>query len=281
MPTVIDFGIARATEERLTDKTVITRQHQFLGTPAYMSPEQAGLGGLDIDTRSDIYSLGVLLYELLTDGPPFDPRQLGAAGMEATLRTIREQEPPRPSTRLGKLTSGEFAAVAARRGETPVQLNRRLRGELDWIVLKAVEKDRTRRYESANGLAADLRRHLDNEPVTAVPPTLRYQFGRFARKHRVALATVAAFALVLLAGTFATAWQAVRATRLAAQERQASSEAQKHLALARLNAYASEMNVAQHALAEHNLERILELLNRQRSKTGEQVDLREIGRAPL
>lgn len=164
--------------------------------------------------------------------------------------------------------------MAARRGETPVQLNRRLRGELDWIVLKAVEKDRTRRYESANGLAADLRRHLDNEPVTAVPPTLRYQFGRFARKHRVALATVAAFALVLLAGTFATAWQAVRATRLAAQERQASSEAQKHLALARLNAYASEMNVAQQALAENNLERILELLNRQRPKPGEQDDLR-------
>ena len=163
VPKVIDFGVAKAIEEPLTDKTLFTRFHQFLGTPAYMSPEQAGLGGLDVDTRSDIYSLGVLLYELLTGRTPFDP-QLARAGYERILQTIREQEPPRPSTRLSSLKREDLVAIAGRRREEPEHLHKLVRGDLDWIVLKALEKDRTRRYESANGLAADLRRYLDDEP---------------------------------------------------------------------------------------------------------------------
>jgi serine/threonine protein kinase/WD40 repeat protein len=259
VPKVIDFGVAKAIAEPLTDKTLFTRFHQFLGTPAYMSPEQAGLGGLDIDTRSDIYSLGVLLFELLTGQPPLNARELRGAGQEAMLKTIREVEPPKPSTRLSMLKPEDLTTVAARRREEPQRLARLVRGDLDWIVLKALEKDRARRYESANGLAADLRRYLDNEPIAARPPSNLDRFQKLARRHKLAFAAVGAVLAALIVGLITTSWQASRAKR--------------HLEQARLNAYVSEVNVAQQALAENNLARALQLLDRHRPR-GNQTDLR-------
>lgn len=259
VPKVIDFGVAKAIEEPLTDKTLFTRFHQFLGTPAYMSPEQAGLGGLDVDTRSDIYSLGVLLYELLTGRTPFDP-QLVREGYERILQTIRGQEPPRPSTRLSSLKREDLVIIAGRRREEPERLHKLLRGDLDWIVLKALEKDRTRRYQSANGFAADLRRYLDNEPIAARPPSTLYRIEKLARRNKLLFGAAGAVVAALVVGLVATTWQSVRANR--------------NLARARLNAYVSEMSVAQQAMAENNLERALQLLDRQRPKPGEKEDLR-------
>jgi serine/threonine protein kinase len=164
-PKVIDFGIAKATEGRLTDATVYTQLHQFIGTPAYMSPEQAEMSGLDIDTRSDIYSLGVLLYERLAGSTPFDTSELMSQGIDAMRKTIREKEPPRLSTRFATLKGEELTTTAKRRSADKSKLMHQLKGDLDWIVMKCLEKDRTRRYETANGLAADLKRHLNNEPI--------------------------------------------------------------------------------------------------------------------
>ncbi|MBM3855546.1 MAG: serine/threonine protein kinase, partial [Verrucomicrobia bacterium] len=161
VPKVIDFGIAKTMHGRLTDSTVYTRLEQFIGTPAYMSPEQAELAGLDLDTRSDIYSLGVVLYELLTSQPPFDPKTLSAAGLDELRRLIREVEPPRPSHRLGTLGPADLTGVAKQRAATAAQLTTELRGDLDWIVMKAIEKQRNRRYDSAAALAADVTRYLE------------------------------------------------------------------------------------------------------------------------
>ncbi len=162
VPKVIDFGIAKATEGRLTDKTVHTQLHQFIGTPAYMSPEQAELSSVDVDTRSDIHSLGVLLYELLTGRTPFDHQELVKIGLDAMRQTIRSKEPLRPSTRLSTLAASELTTVAKARRSEPPKLIHSLRGDLDWIVMKCLEKDRARRYETANGLAGDVQRHLNN-----------------------------------------------------------------------------------------------------------------------
>jgi tetratricopeptide (TPR) repeat protein len=213
VPKVIDFGVAKATQARLTEKTVFTRFRQWIGTPAYMSPEQAGLGNLDVDTRSDVYSLGVLLYELLTGQTPFDAQKMLASGYAAVMQTIREEDPPKPSTRLSTLAREELSAVAAKRKAEPAKLGGLIRGDLDWIVMKALEKDRTRRYETANNLALDIGRHLQGEPVSAAAPTALYLAQKFVRRHRTGLATAAALALLLAAGTVVSTWQAVRATR--------------------------------------------------------------------
>ena len=185
VPKVIDFGIAKATQGRLTDHTLFTAFEQFIGTPAYMSPEQAEMSGIDIDTRSDIYSLGVLLYELLTGRPPFDPKTLLQAGLDEIRRIIREVEPVKPSTRLNTLADADRDTTARQRGTAPAQLSLLLRGDLDWIVMKALEKNRNRRYETASGLALDIQRHLHNEPVFARPPTTAYRISRLIRRNRL------------------------------------------------------------------------------------------------
>ena len=182
VPKMIDFGIAKAIGEPLTDKTVYTQFEQFIGTPAYMSPEQAGISGLDIDTRSDIYALGVLLYELLTGRTPFESKELARAGLEEMLRYIREAEALKPSTRLSRLGPEEQTTTAQRRATEAPKLIRSLRGDLDWIVMKCLEKDRRRRYETANGLAQDIERHLGNEPVVAQPPSTAYRLNKFVRR---------------------------------------------------------------------------------------------------
>ena len=222
VPKVIDFGIAKATQGRLTDRTLFTAFEQFIGTPAYMSPEQAEMSGIDIDTRSDIYSLGVLLYELLTGRPPFDPKSLLQAGLDEIRRVIREVEPMKPSTRLNTLADSDRDSTARQRGTAPAQLSLLLRGDLDWIVMKALEKNRSRRYETASGLALDIHRHLHNEPVLARPPTAGYRISRLIRRNRLAFAAAGFVALSLVAGTVistAEAMRARRAERVAAVER--------------------------------------------------------------
>jgi serine/threonine protein kinase/WD40 repeat protein len=207
VPKVIDFGIAKATtDQRLTDKTLYTAIEQFIGTPAYMSPEQAELSGLDIDTRSDIYALGVLLYELLTGKTPFDAKRLVEAGLNEIRRIISEEEPPRPSTRLSTLTAEEQTTTAKLRHTDPPKLVHLVRGDLDWIVMKCLEKDRTRRYETANGLADDLERHLGNEPIQARPASNLYRLRKFARRHRLPVVAAGAVTAALIVGLGLAAW---------------------------------------------------------------------------
>jgi serine/threonine protein kinase/tetratricopeptide (TPR) repeat protein len=224
VPKVIDFGIAKATGGlQLTDKTVFTAFGQFIGTPAYMSPEQAVMTSLDIDTRSDIYALGVLLYELLTGKTPFETKELLAIGLDEMRRTIREKDPERPSTRLSTLPDKELSTTARSRGLDAPKLISQLRGDLDWIVMKALEKDRARRYETANGLAMDLQRHLNNEPIAARPPSTAYVLTKLARRHTLAFAAAGIVAFTLLGGILVSSWYAVRATRaekVAEKERQ-------------------------------------------------------------
>jgi serine/threonine protein kinase/WD40 repeat protein len=213
VPKVIDFGIAKATQGRLTDMTLVTAFDQFIGTPAYVSPEQAVLTSLDIDTRSDIYSLGVLLYELLTGKTPFDTQQLLAVGLHELRRTIREQEPMRPSTRLSTMGEVDLTTVAQARQAEPARLRNLLRGDLDWIVMKCLEKNRTRRYETANGLARDVERHLRNEPVLARPPSRLYEFQKTLRRHWIGFAATATVLVALAIGTVVSTLEAVRARR--------------------------------------------------------------------
>ncbi len=206
VPKVIDFGIAKAIEDKLTDKTLFTAYGNFIGTPAYMSPEQAEYSGLDIDTRSDIYSLGVLLYELLTGRPPFEQNELLASGLDEMRKTLRERDPHRPSTKLDTLQTDELTATALRRHIEPPKLQLLLKGDLDWIVMKALEKDRRRRYETANGLAMDVRRYLDSEPVLARPPSRWYRIQKLVRRNRGIFAAAGAVALALVVGLGTATW---------------------------------------------------------------------------
>jgi tRNA A-37 threonylcarbamoyl transferase component Bud32/tetratricopeptide (TPR) repeat protein len=218
IPKVIDFGIAKATQGRLTDQTLFTAFEQFIGTPAYMSPEQAEMSGLDIDTRSDIYALGVLLYELLTSRTPFDAKELLAAGLDKLRETIREKEPARPSTRVETMLDADATEVAKRRQSDAPKLIHLLRGDLDWIVMKCLEKDRTRRYETANGVGTDVNRYLNNEAVLARPPSALYRFQKLVRRNKLAFAAAGAVAAALLAG-------AVVSTTLFIKERRARQRA--------------------------------------------------------
>ncbi len=223
---VIDFGIAKATGQQLTDKTLFTNFAQLIGTPLYMSPEQAELSGLDVDTRSDIYALGVLLYELLTGTTPFDRQRLREASYEEIRRIIREEEPARPSTRLSTLGRAAVTVSMQRQSE-PKRLSQLIRGELDWIVMKALEKDRNRRYESAGAFAADVQRDLADEPVQACPPSSWYRFRKFARRKKMALIMTACVFLALAGIAGGLGWsvrdQAARQATIAA-DLQASLE---------------------------------------------------------
>jgi tetratricopeptide (TPR) repeat protein len=230
VPKVIDFGIAKATEGRLTEATVYTQLHQFIGTPAYMSPEQAEMSSLDIDTRSDIYSLGVLLYELLAGRTPFDARELLSQGIDAMRKRIREEEPMRPSTRFATLQGEESTTTAKRRSVDKAKLVHQLQGDLDWIVMKCLEKDRTRRYETANGLATDLKRHLSNEPVLARSPSALYRFQKAVWRNKLAFAAGTAMAALLILGIAASLWQAGRANREAGRALRAEAAANERLA---------------------------------------------------
>jgi hypothetical protein len=207
---VIDFGVAKAVGHRLTDKTIYTRFTAMIGTPMYMSPEQAEMSGLDIDTRSDIYSLGVLLYELLTGSTPFDRDRIQNAGLDELRRIIREEEPPRPSTRLTTLNQAG-STVSTKRKREAARMPVRIRSELDWIVMKAMDKDRNRRYETATALADDVIRFLSEEPVQACLPSTAYRLRKFSRRHRGPIMTAAVIAVFLILATGVSLWQAARA----------------------------------------------------------------------
>ncbi len=249
MPMVIDFGVAKATQQKLTEKTLFNNYATMIGTPAYMSPEQAEMSRLDVDTRSDIYGLGVLLYELLTGTPPFPEKRLRSVGYQEMQRIIMEEQPERPSTRLRR-TQTLGKSLSAR---SPLPAPRA--PDLDWIVMKCLEKDRRRRYETANGLAMDLLRHLNNEPVVARPPSAAYRVQKFVRRNQVMVTAAAIVGVVLVLGTLVSLWQAVRATKAQANETE-----ERHRAEAQ--AYVANMNLAQQAWEQNDPRRLRVLLDR-------------------
>ena len=251
---VIDFGIAKAIEGKLTERTLFTKMEQWVGTPVYMSPEQSGLGSLDIDTRCDIYALGVLLYELLTGVTPFDEATLMGAGIDEMRRIIREVEPPKPSARLTSLGKEKASSVGAARKVSGEQLRRFVASDLDWIVMKAIDKSRDRRYGTASALADDIGRFLADEPVVAKPPSALYLFGKFSKRHRAAILVASGIAVLLVGAVLVSGWQAVRATRAealselrlgeAVEERNAKAEALQEVEAER-NAKAAALEVVE------------------------------------
>ncbi len=230
VPKVIDFGIAKATQGRLTDQTVYTAFEQFIGTPAYMSPEQALMTSLDVDTRSDIYSLGVLLYELLTSTTPFDAKELLSGGLDEMRRTIREIEPVKPSTRLTQELNSKYEIRNPKSEIRKIgNWQSAIPSDLDWIVMKCLEKDRTRRYETANGLATDVRRYLNSEPVVARPPSTVYRFQKLVRRNKLVFTAVAAVLVALLLGTVVSTWQMIQTRRARTAEVKARADAEQRL----------------------------------------------------
>jgi serine/threonine protein kinase/tetratricopeptide (TPR) repeat protein len=227
VPKVIDFGIAKAISQRLTEKTIFTEFRQMIGTPEYMSPEQAEISGLDIDTRTDVYSLGVLLYQLLTGLTPFDARDLRSKAYAEMQRIIREVDPPAPSTRVS--TNENLPSIAAQRNVEPRKLTATVRGELDWIVMKCLEKDRTRRYDSPSALAGDISHYLADEPVAASPPSTAYRFRKFVRRNRALVTAGSIVLMVLLAGIAGTTWGLLEAR----QQRDAAILARNQAEVAR------------------------------------------------
>lgn len=215
-PKVIDFGVAKATSHPLTEQSLHTEAGAIVGTPEYMAPEQAEIDNQDIDTRADIYALGVILYELLAGRPPFSRKEMQKAGLLEILRLVREVDPPKPSTRLS--TADDLPSLAAVRRLEPRRLTNTLRGDLDWIVMKALEKDRTRRYETANGLALDIQRYLADEPVSAGPPNPAYRLKKFVRRNKGPVLATTLLALALIGGIVGTSWQAIRAERARSEE---------------------------------------------------------------
>ncbi len=275
VPKVIDFGIAKATNQQLTQQTVYTQFSQLVGTPLYMSPEQAQVSGIDIDTRSDVYSLGVMLYELLTGVTPFDKSTLSSVGIDEMRRIIREDEPLRPSNKVSTLEHQEISTISASRQTIPKEMSLSMQRELDWIVMKALEKDRTRRYESANALAADIQRYLNDEPVEACPPTVKYRLTKYAKRHKGLLTTAAVMALTLLAATGVSVSYAVQADQERQQADTARDDAdeQKNDAIdARLEAetqteIATELAVrADNATQQAKLAQQREVIERQRAE---------------
>jgi WD40 repeat protein/serine/threonine protein kinase len=273
VPKVIDFGVAKAVDQRLTDKTMFTQFGVLVGTFEYMSPEQAEMNAFGVDTRSDIYSLGVLMYELLTGTTPLERQRARAAALDEVVRLIREEEAPRPSKRLS--TSGTLPKIAAARKTEPTRLLKQVRGEIDWIVMKCLEKDRSRRYETASGLAHDVQRYLADEPVDACPPSTIYRFRKFARRYKTALATAAAFVTLLIAGAVASTSLAVwavsaerEANRQHHQAVDARAEADQQRDAARLSAYAAGIGLAQHAWDENNVARARWLLDQIPTEAG-------------
>ncbi|NQV34870.1 MAG: protein kinase [Phycisphaeraceae bacterium] len=292
VPKVIDFGIAKATQQELTEKTVYTQYHHFIGTPAYMSPEQAEMSGLDIDTRSDIYSLGVLLYELLTGSTPFDTGELMESGIDKMRKIIREREPLRPSLRLSQTLTAADANGSSH--AAPRILHSAIDRDLDWVVLKCLEKDRTRRYDTANGLAMDIKRHLKNETVVARPASTAYRFQKAWQRNRLAFNSAAIVAITVACALAFSSVSLIheREARASEQQQRETAQEQERLARkhaqeavaaqalaesnarqARLNLYAADMSLAQTAVKANNFGRASRLLNRHIPKGGE-ADLR-------
>ena len=265
-PKVIDFGIAKATNQKLTEKTLFTNYATMIGTPAYMSPEQAEMDSMDVDSRTDVYSLGVLLYELLTGTTPISEKRLRSAGYGEIQRIITGEEPEKPSTRMSSLVDEQKTAVGQSRGMDASVLQRKFQGDVDWITMRCLEKDRRRRYETPSELAADLKRHLNNEPVSAAAPSLAYQFHKFRRKHKVLVRSAMIVSAVLIATTAVSITLALLMNQFRKDANNAKQAALDNSIELENNLYVSDMLAVEQAVANEEIGRAQDLLNRHRSE---------------